>query len=204
MFKTNASAARTAAAALFNPAPDPDLATALAPEQIAREELRREIAPVKATRSTVAEATETQARAYTPRTSILASDALRRRAEAIGPVFFAQLVNEWEAAAQNKSRKPNEGTAAHILGEYIEEPRDDGNGTFRRASTPYTFLSTLAAKVARGEIFTEDVDFNNVVQKGGRLYEHLFNAARFVRNQIEKGAVPSTALDVDVRAALNS
>lgn len=136
-------------------------------------------------------------RTYAPRKSILTTDQLKAKARIVGPLLFSQLVNEYEAAAQTARRSPAPGTAAAALGQY--KYTEEGKPV---PETPYTFAAMLARKVAKGEAFYEDIDLEAPVAKGGTMSEWLFNAARYLNTQADKGALERAALGQDIRAAL--
>ena len=156
-----------------------------------------------ARRDSVAEANSANARRieYKPRESLFRSDAQRQIAAHVGPVFFQQLVREWDAAHGQPYALAAESAAA-VIGLYDYIPRADGNGERAVPHTPASFANALARRVSRGEAFMEDIAFDEPVQKGGTLAEHLYNGARLVALRAEKGEVSRATLDPDVRAAL--
>ncbi len=150
----------------------------------------------------VAEASELAARAYTPRASIFTTEAQRSAARALGPLFFAQLVEEWRGCIACWQGDPQADTAIALLGTFVRVDNPDGR-TFWKAMTPFSFVNTLARKVAKGEEFLEMIDFDQVVKKGGTLAEWSLKASMLVRIQMDKGAIPRYALDQSINAGLS-
>ncbi len=186
-----------------------DTIEARAPLENERAELRATLAQsaaaAPARRDTVAEANESAARRageYRPRASILPTPELRARAAMVGPLFFAELVAQWEMV-DGSVKALRSDTAAGQIGLYETVARDDGNGTRRVPHSPASFANALARRVATGEAFMEDISFDEPTQKGGTLAEWLFNAARTLAQRAEKGAVPRDILSADLRAALS-
>ena len=153
-------------------------------------------------RDSIAEANKYADQSYKPRASILANDALRSCAGAIGPIFFAKLVAQWEDAIHTNRGDPNPQSAIGVLGTFVRVDNGDGR-TFWKAATPYSFVNTLARKVARGEEFLELIDFDQVVRKGGTLAEWAYKAACLVRIQVDKGLIPRDTFDMEVYSMLS-
>lgn len=124
------------------------------------------------------------ARAYTPKAHILFG-AQAQLAEQNAPAIFRFLVEQ--AEAERYAPSPALELLSVKTGETLRTNRTTGEQYTAPTFGPYKFVVDVARKVAAGEKFTSDLNFAQVVGKGGTFAEWTWNSFRFLA---DKGLAP--------------